>query len=458
VKRWTPEAIARAAGVRLVRDGQRAGGPERAIIDSRQAGAGALFVGLPGERVDGGTFAAQALAAGAWGVLVASEHAENLASGGPGAVLVAADPLAALQQLAAAWRVELGAEVIGVTGSTGKTSTKDLLLAVLAPHRRTVASRANYNTEIGLPLEILAAPADTEVLVLEMAMRGPGQIAELAAIARPDVGVIVTIGPVHLELLGSLEAVAAAKAELIAALAPGATAIIPAGEPLLAPHVREDLRTLRFGADGDVRFAAESGAQVDIDCAGERVTLEVPFTQRHLRTNLLAVVAAALAVGVRPCGRVELALSSGRGQPVELERGVLLIDDSYNANPLSVRAALEYLSALASENGGRRRVAVLGDMLELGPDELRFHAEIGALAAELGVEVLVAVGPLAAEIAAAGRGERHTVADAATAAELVPGLIAPGDVVLVKGSRGVALELVCQAILDSASPSATGRV
>ena len=155
----------------------------------------------------------------------------------PGTLIAADDPLAALQRLATAWRRALDARVIGVTGSTGKTSTKDLLLALLAPHRRTVASRANYNTEIGVPLEILSAPADTEVLVLEMAMRGTGQIAELAGIAEPDVGVIVSIGPVHLELLGTVEAVAAAKAELIGALPPGGTAIVPAGERLLEPHL-----------------------------------------------------------------------------------------------------------------------------------------------------------------------------------------------------------------------------
>ncbi len=167
--------------------------------------------------------------------------------------------------------------------------------------------------------------------------------------------------------------------------------------------MRSDLRTVRFGAGGEVRIVSEAGAQVEIDCAGERLRLEVPFRQRHLRGNLLAAVAAARAVGVHPAGRVELALSAGRGEPLALADGVLLLDDSYNANPLSVRAALEHLSAVAAEDGGRRRVAVLGDMLELGPDERRFHAEIGAFARELGVEVLVTVGPLAAEMAAGRR-------------------------------------------------------
>ena len=235
MRTWTPEQVARAAGARLVAPAPTTTGPERVVIDSREAGSGALFVGLRGENVDGGRFAPQALAAGAWGVLTTPEHADDARCAPPGALIAAEDPLQAMQRLAAAWRRELDAKVIGVTGSTGKTSTKDLLLALLSPHRRTVASRANFNNEIGVPLEILSAPAGTEVLVLEMAMRGTGQIAELAGIAAPDVGVIVSIGPVHLELLGTIEAIAAAKAELIAALAPGATAVVPADEPLLVP-------------------------------------------------------------------------------------------------------------------------------------------------------------------------------------------------------------------------------
>ncbi|MBV8998193.1 MAG: UDP-N-acetylmuramoylalanyl-D-glutamyl-2, 6-diaminopimelate--D-alanyl-D-alanine ligase, partial [Solirubrobacterales bacterium] len=185
MRTWTPEQVARAAGARLVSPPPTSSGPERVIIDSRAAGPGSLFVGLKGEHVDGGRFAPHALAAGAWGVLTTPEHAEAARCAVPGALIAADDPLAATQRLATAWRRALDVQVIGVTGSTGKTSTKDLLLALLSPHRRTVASQANFNTEIGLPLEILAAPADTQVLVLEMAMRGVGQIAELAAIAEP---------------------------------------------------------------------------------------------------------------------------------------------------------------------------------------------------------------------------------------------------------------------------------
>src|SRR5947209_8934501 len=271
MRSWNPERVARAAGARLVSPPGVTSGPERAVIDSREAGPGALFIGLPGANVDGGQFAPQALAAGAWGVLVRPEHADSAKCAPPGVLLASEDPLRALHHLAHAWREQLQAQVIGVTGSTGKTSTKDILQALLTPHRRTVASRANFNTEIGLPLEILGAPGGTEVLVLEMAMRGSGQIAELAAIAEPDVGVIVSVGPVHLELLGTVEAIAAAKAELIAALKPGGTAVVPAGESLLSQYLRAEVETITFGERGDVRLLAASGGRVEIDLAGQSV-------------------------------------------------------------------------------------------------------------------------------------------------------------------------------------------
>ena len=446
MRTWTPEQVAGAAGARLVSPPPTRGGPERVVIDSRQARPGSLFVGLPGEHVDGGRFAPNALAAGAWGVLTTPRHAEAARCAVPGALLAAEDPLAALQRLATAWRRALDVQVIGVTGSTGKTSTKDLLLALLLPHRRAVASRANFNTEIGVPLEILAAPADTEVLVLEMAMRGAGQIAQLAAVAEPDVGVIVSVGPVHLELLGTIEAIAAAKAELIAALEPSGTAVLPAGEPLLEPHWRTDLQTITFGEQGDVRLVRSDEHEVEIDLCGRSVVLEVPFRQAHLRRNLLPAAAAALAVGVTPSGRVALELTAGRGQHVALPGGVILIDGCYNANPMSTRAALEDLAQTAERTPGARSVAVLGDMRELGPRERDFHIELGEEAARSGVELLVTVGPLAAAMAERFDGEVRAVPDAAAAADLVPELVRPGDVVLVKGSLAVGLAAVCRAL------------
>jgi len=448
---WDAQQVARAAGAQLLSSPfAGASGPERVTIDSRDAGPGALFVGLPGERTHGGAFADQALQAGAWGVLTGPEYAGAATTSEPGVRMAAEDPLGALQRLATAWRRHLNAAVIGVTGSTGKTSTKDLLLAVLSTQRMTVASRSNFNTEIGLPLEILAAPGGTQCLVLEMGMRGPGQIAELAAIAEPDVGVIVSVGPVHLESLGTLSAIVAAKAELIAGLEPGATAVLPADEPLLAPYRREDLTTLTFGDGGDVRLAGADDEHVEIDLAGKRIELEVNFTQAHLRRNLLAAAAAAHAVGVTPRGRIELVLSPGRGQRQQLPGGVLLIDDCYNANSMSMRAALDDLDVTAKQRPGSRRVAVLGDMLELGPDAREFHAQIGEYATGR-ADVLVTVGPLAEAIASRYRGgEHHHAADSTEAAELVRAVMQPDDIVLVKASRGVALERVTSALTAGA--------
>ncbi len=460
---WSSERVAAAAGARLVGDERGVGGPSRVVIDSREVGAGDLFVGLRGTRDDGGAFAQRALDAGAWGVLVAPEHAERAT--GPGIRLAHADPLLGLHGLARAWRRALGAKVIAITGSTGKTSTKDIVGAMLRPHRRTVVSPLNLNTEIGLPLVVLGAPADTEALVLEMGMRGAGQIAELTAIAEPDVGVIVSVGPVHLELLGSLEAIAAAKAELIAGLAPGATAVLPAGEPLLDRHVRADLRTIRFGPGGDVTLErADEDGTVVIAMAGERLRLRPTFTAAHQREwNLLAAAAAVGAVGVVPNGDLEVAFAAGRGERIELAGGLTLVDDCYNANPMSMRAALSDLAATVPRSGPGpgppgRRVAVLGDMLELGPDAVAFHAEIGERAREAGVELLITVGPLAAAMAPPFRGDAVMLADASEAAAELPALLRDGDTVLVKGSQGVGLARVVDALRGDRRPAAAAGV
>jgi UDP-N-acetylmuramoyl-tripeptide--D-alanyl-D-alanine ligase len=414
-------------------------------IDSRSVRPDELFVGLKGEHADGGAHAAQALRAGAWGVLVAPEHAHALTDLPKGVVLAHPDPLAALQALAGAWRQELGAKVMAITGSTGKTSTKDILAAVLAIRMRTVASPQNLNTEIGLPLAVLAAPPGTQALVLELAMRGPGQIAQLTAIAQPDVGVIVNIGPVHLQQLGSLQAIAAAKAELIAGLRPGSAIVLPADEALLDPHRREDLRTITFGESGDVRLLAQRDGEVEIGVGEERLALRPSFAQAHNLRNLLAAVAAAHALGVTPEGRLEVELSALRGERVALADEIVLINDCYNANPMSMRAALEDLAA----SSPARRVAVLGDMLELGPEERRLHREVGAHAAAQGVALLLTVGPLAATMGegyVSSGGELHGVPDAAAAGELLPSLLRARDTVLVKGSRGVGLELIAQSL------------
>jgi UDP-N-acetylmuramoyl-tripeptide--D-alanyl-D-alanine ligase len=440
VRGWDADRVAAAAVARLVRGGE--GGPERVVIDSREAGPGDLFVGLTGENVDGGRFAAGALAAGAWGVLVAPSWAAELP--GEGAVLAADDPLAALGALARAWRRSLGAAVIAVTGSVGKTSTKDLVTALIVPHRAVAASRANFNTDIGMPLAILAAPEGTEVLVLEAAMRGFGQIAALAAICEPDVGVITNIGPVHLEQLGSLEGVARAKGELLDGMRDGTTAVVPAGEALLDPYLRDGLEVVRFGDGGDVWLDGDT-----VVASGERLDLELPFTSRHQRVNALAAVAAARAIGVRPSGVLEVRFGELRGERVALSSGAVVINDCYNASPLSVRAALD---DLAAETPSGRRIAVLGDMLELGAAEQQLHREVGAAAESAGVDVLVTVGPRAVAMLDTFDGESYAVADAAEAAALAGELIEAGDVVLVKGSRGVGLELVAEALVAAEVP------
>jgi UDP-N-acetylmuramoyl-tripeptide--D-alanyl-D-alanine ligase len=444
---WNAEQIAGAAGASLLEDAPA--GPRGVSIDSRALQAGELFVGLSGGRADGGPYGAQALASGAWGVLVAPEHAQALMdSGHPGAVLTHEDPLAGLQALAGAWRRELGsrgAKVVAITGSTGKTSTKDILAALLDGHMRTSASPQNMNTEIGLPLALLRAAADTEALVLEMAMRGPGQIAELAEIATPDVGVIVNVGPAHLELLGSLEAIAAAKAELIAGMEAGTTVIVPAGEPLLQGHLREDLNTVTFGPAGDVTLlAGGSSGVVRIAAGAAELQLEPSFHSAHQLSNLLAAVAAAQAIGVTPGGPLEVSFSAMRGQRETLAAGIVLIDDCYNANPMSMRAALDDLADTAEG----RRVAVLGDMLELGPQAAELHREIARHAYQRGVALLIAVGEHASQMSDAFDGEAVQVHDAQTAAGLVPSLLGGSETVLVKGSRGVGLEVVSASLRE----------
>jgi UDP-N-acetylmuramoyl-tripeptide--D-alanyl-D-alanine ligase len=436
----TANWIAQATGGRVVRDG--AGAMTRATIDSRDAGPGTLFVGLPGETADGGTFAPSALEQGAWGVLVAEPHADAIARRPPAtgrdpqAVIAVDHPLSALHALARAWRRELQAQTIGITGSTGKTSTKDILTALLRPHLKTHASRENWNTEIGLPLTILEAEPGTEALVLEMAMRGAGQIAELVAIAEPDVGVIVNVGPVHLELLGTVEDVAAAKAELIRDMRSGAGAVVPHGQELLAKHLRKDLQTLTFGAGGDVQLAPGGGFEL----RGEQIDLDLPYDQPHNLLNTCAAIAAASLIGVTPSGRVDVRFSSLRGELVELPGGITVVNDCYNANPMSMRAALDHLADSPAE----RRIAVLGTMAELGPDAERYHHEIGAHAADLDIDVLVTVGQPALPYAATFDGETYPVATPEEAGALIEEIARPGDRVLVKGSRSVGLERVLE--------------
>lgn len=384
-------------------------------IDSRRIEEGDLFVAIG----SGADFIPHALARGA------------------AAALVPDDDHTALAAIAGAVRDRSTARVVGITGATGKTTTKDILAALCAPHRRTVASEGNFNNELGVPLTVCRLEPDTEVLIAEMGMRGVGQIAWLASFARPEIGLITNIAPVHLELVETLENVARAKAELIEALPPGGTAVVPE-EPLLEPYLtRTDIDIRRFGhVDEPGRFQV-----------GDRVvTLRTSFTARHQLDNTLAALTVCDVLGIPLAdGTLEVEFSALREQVLELPGDVLLINDCYNANPISMRAALAHLAELA---GGRRRVAVLGGMAELGSGAAAFHREIGAAAAAAGVSELVAVGELARDYAAGAAGvEIHHAASADAAADLLRKLVRPGDVVLVKGSRSVGLEAVAAKLL-----------
>ncbi len=391
---------------------QRAPGASTATgvqIDSRRVVAGDLFVVVAG----GEAFVDDAMSRGA------------------AATLAPDDAFAALAALGRAVRDRSEATVVGITGSTGKTSTKDILAAICGPRRRTVAAEASYNNELGVPLTLCRLEPDTEICILELAMRGAGEIAALADIARPSIGVITNVGPAHLERVGSLEAVAEAKGELIAALPPGGVAVVPDDFAV----ERHDIEVVRRGQPAAM---AENGTtRMRFD--GRDVTFS--FRGRHHAENALSALHAARALGIEAEGPIEVTFSRWRGEEIGLSGGGLLVNDCWNANPMSMRAALEDLVDRAA---GRRTVAVLGEMAELGADSTAYHREIGALVGDLGIVVLIAVGERGQQYveAADGVAVAATAADANEAVEVAKRLIQPGDSVLVKGSRVVGLEVV----------------
>jgi UDP-N-acetylmuramoyl-tripeptide--D-alanyl-D-alanine ligase len=442
----SPTQIAAALGAEVLAEGASVP-PRRATINSAEAGPGDLFFGLRGGKRDGGEFAGAAIEAGAWGVVVSPQRRSSLGRDRSPKderrpwILVVEDPLAALHSLAREYRRALGARVVGVTGSVGKTSVKDIARALLPG--KVHANQQNFNTEIGLPLTILEAPEDTDLLVLEMAMRGKGQIAELAAIAEPEVAVITNVGPVHVELLGSVEAIAAAKAEILDGLPPGGTVVAPVEAGVLEPHLERAPRLLRFGPGGDVQ-ATEVRVQEDVTEAFVRTPrgserFHFPFTEAHNLTNALAAIAVGVALGAEVAAMADRAADIGfsrfRGERLELPGGIVLVNDCYNANPVSMRAALDHLATLGAE----RSVAVLGEMGELGPDSRRYHREVGEHARAAGVDFVIGVG-----LPARDYEPDELVADPDEAAELLAARLEPRDAVLVKGSRSAGLETVAE--------------
>lgn len=382
--------------------------------DSRAAGPGDLFVALN----TGVAYVEDARARGA-------------------ATLVPHDQHAALAALASLVRARADAQVVAVVGSTGKTSTKDIVAALCAAVVPTVWAHASQNNEIGVPLTVCRLELETRVLVTEMGMRGLGQIADLCRVARPHLALVTSIGPEHLALVGSVENVARANAEAIEALPPGGVAIVPAHAPELESFLARDDIGVRRVDPSDVERVRDGGAgSWRFRVSGRELELSLPLRQRHMAENALAALHAYDALGL-PLGRVQegaarIELSPWRGEETPLPGGGFVVNDAYNANPSSMSAAL---LDLAERAGDRRRVAILGEMAELGEQAETYHREIGRLASEA-VDVLVVIGPLARLYMEPGVETMRWL----ETPEGFEDLLRPGDAILVKASRAVGLE------------------
>ncbi|NLY29252.1 MAG: UDP-N-acetylmuramoyl-tripeptide--D-alanyl-D-alanine ligase [Firmicutes bacterium] len=447
-------------------------------IDSRLIRSGELFIPLRGERVDGHEFAADALARGAAAALVAKDWAETVVNQLPEADLVEGkfsliavdDTLSALQALAKGYRSLFFPAVIAITGSTGKTSTKDMTASILRQMGPALKSQGNYNNEIGLPLTLLQLDESHKTAVVEMGMRGLGQIRQLTELARPQVGIITNVGTVHMELLGSQKAIQRAKQELIESMEPGSVAVLNADDPLVKEMAQAgaDKKVIYYGwqkvpEDSSSRdnwvtarhvvSRGEDGVNFDLCYRDESVAIELPVPGKYQVSNALAAAAGALAVGATlaqvQTGLAAASLSNMRMELIPWLGGGLVINDAYNANPTSMAAALHTAKEIA---GRRRLVLVLGDMLELGDLSREAHREIGQKAALLEPTYLITVGTLAQEY---GKGAQAAGLDGARieycldledAQEAVLQLARPGDVILVKGSRGLALEHVVESL------------
>jgi UDP-N-acetylmuramoyl-tripeptide--D-alanyl-D-alanine ligase len=467
--RHSLELAVTAMNATLLQPGARGPTFAGAAADSRAVQAEELFFALPGDRVDGFDFAAQAAAAGAAGVVVARRR--GLPAGCADlAVMAVDDPRRALGDLARAVRAAFRGQVLAVTGSNGKTTTKELIAAALRPLGVALRTPGNFNTDVGLPLTILSASGTEAAWVLEMAMRARGEIAYLTDVARPRIGVITNVAAAHLETLGSLDEVARAKGELFAGLDSEGIAVLPADDRRIAAQAAgvAPERRITFGARaaGDVRVlevvsAGAAGAVVRYAVRGIPVVVRLPLGGAHNAKNGAAALAAALAAGVSP-QRAALELQTVALPPhraaVLPAGGRTILDDCYNANPASMSAALAGLATVA---GDGRRFAILGDMLELGADAEALHQALGREAGA-GLAGLAAVGNFAPTIVAGARAAGLTAARAVVASspEEAAGAVAPwtaaGDWILVKGSRGVRLERAVEALRATLAPTIEG--
>ncbi|MFJ9851897.1 UDP-N-acetylmuramoyl-tripeptide--D-alanyl-D-alanine ligase [Streptomyces sp. NPDC101150] len=440
------------------------------VMDSRQVRPGGLFVAFAGERVDGHDFAAGAVEAGAVAVLAARPVG---AADRPVPAIVVDDVVAALGALARAVVERLGTKVVALTGSAGKTSTKDLIAQLLQRHGPTVWPEGNLNNEIGLPLTALRADATTRHLVLEMGARGVGHIRYLTELTPPEIGVVLNVGTAHIGEFGGRERIALAKGELVEALPEHGVAVLNADDPYVrAMASRTKARTVLFGEAENADIRAENVRLSDL--GQPAFTLHTPsgcsdVTMRlygeHHVSNALAAAAVAHELGM-PVDEIATALSEAgtlsrwRMEVTERADGVTVVNDAYNANPESMRAALRALVAMgaAAKAKGGRTWAVLGEMAELGEDSLAEHDAVGRLVVRLNVSKLVAVGGREAawlDMGAKNEGswgeESVHVSDARAAIDLLRSELQPGDVVLVKASRSVGLERVAAALLDGES-------
>ena len=428
--------------------------PQAICTDSRQLSGGDLFLPLIGERFDGHGFLAVALEAGAAALIAQAGH---LAPASQASVLAAAaaahvplwlvpDTLQAYQDLAGLWRLQLAAPLVAVTGSAGKTTTRELIRSALAPLGPIWASSGNENNDVGVPLTLLGAGPDQAALVVEMGMRGLGEIERLSRCASPDVAVITNIGTAHIGRLGSREAIATAKCEIVAGLRPDGLVVIPAGDPLLDRALARvwSGRVVRVALQGEGHEAA-ADLVGSLDCQGEilelaGVALPVPLEGVHHARNLMLAMAVARELGLEPerWRPLQVDLPGGRSRRLH-QNGVLVLDETYNASPEAVLAALELL---AQQPG--RRFAVLGTMLELGEQSLALHRSVAERARQLDLDGLVIVdqGEEGATMVAAATGlsRLRQVDCPEAAAEPLLQWLQPGDVLLLKASRGVALE------------------
>jgi UDP-N-acetylmuramoyl-tripeptide--D-alanyl-D-alanine ligase len=461
---WTMPDILNATGAELVcGDGrQRFTGLS---IDSRTIEAGELFVAIRGAVHDGHRFIPEVLGRGVRGLIVASRHRDALpeAARAAGRVACAAvsDTTRALGDLGAFHRNRSRAALVAVTGSNGKTSTRRMTAAVLSQRFRVLEAERNLNNQIGVPLTLLRLAPEHEWAVLELGTNLPGEIARLAQICTPEIGVITNIGPAHLEGLGSLEGVLAEKSALLSGLRAGGRAVLNADDPRLRPLAQGPGRkTLLFGlaADAAVRAARvqETAAGVDFELVlpAETVPVHLNAHGRFMVQNALAAAAVGHLLGLSgaeiAAGLGRFAPVAGRMQVSRLADGIILIDDTYNANPASMEAALAVLGGLKS---GGRSILVAGDMRELGAEAGRMHREIGRLAARTGVGRLFACGDLATETAAGARSGGMAAADIVTGARAdiehaLLEALRPADRVLIKGSRAMGMEHVVRAIKD----------